>query len=393
MANINNSYVKFARCSSKSNAATKSGDNKNKGTIIFAGTSESGDGEIWLDGKRYGSSTNNNNNPGGVETVSIKPTMSVGYLGTSETLKGTPGEILTQMLVKRYDAFYNKAVIHATQNVNKFVGETMPALSEFSASADKANITSDETKTESGKTSVSILSYSSGNANSVVDDKKSITIKLKATWAAGTSEVKDNTGAIIDDTRDTPSVYKYVDDKKTTVTKSVVLKKIDGKYVIASSNTNDPADDATYVTKKVTASFWRRFKYFTSDNDNVTEIPLVSSNANTEEDSNISATNIGKVAGSVPGDDSLTINANAKYIYLLMPNDHLTSKEKYIIQQLAADGKTFEDTPDALSPVTITTTDGNNQSVTSNVSYGHYDLYKISGMRGDLTFKIISVNK
>lgn len=281
MANTNNSYVKFARCSSKSNAAKKSGNTENKGTIIFAGTSESGDGEIWLDGKRFGSSTNNNNNPGGVEEVSIKPTMKVGYLDTSTTLKGTPGEILTQMLVKRYDAFYNKAAISATLNVNKFVGETMPALSEFDATATKANITSDKTKIESGDTSVSILSYSSGNANSVVDDKKSITITLKATWAAGTSEVKDNTGAIIDDTSSTPAIYKNVDGTKTTVSKSVVLKKDDKKYVIASSNTNEPEDDATYVTKKVTASFWRRFKYFTSDSDNVTEIPLINSNAST----------------------------------------------------------------------------------------------------------------
>lgn len=376
--NINNSnFVSFARLSSKNNA--KKISENNSGAVVFAKGGTGEDGEIWVGGIRYGSSTSNNS--GGETVFTVTPTVTVGNVKKSVKYESvTASSLLQTMLVQEAKAEYVPAKLKITNStVNKFVGETLPSKDDYSVTAETPKIVSDETTTAAGNATSELVFPTGKDANTVINDRTDIVSTIKMTWAKGSAAVKNNLGNAITTNNDIP-VYKKGTD--TQITKSEIIEELSGVgYVVKGSNEDNTNNESKFKTTSVTASFWRRFKYFSSsDNSNVTEIPLLNAEIESNDagaDDNINATNIGTVAGIVP-DDAITLTESEKYYYLLLPNDHFTTGS-YGIQIYNVNAKSYEPSS-ALSKVLVDD---------AEVTYGHYTLYKIEDKRSELKFKIV----
>lgn len=323
MANNNNSYVKFAKLASVTNAKSISEDSKNVDTIIFAGTNNSDgvDGEIWLGGRRYGSSTGNGT-PGSETKITLTPTTTVGYITPNTTINDkTASEILKTMLMQKSDAVYNRATMRISKpTVDKFVGSAIGAGEDSfgTVTVTAPSITSGKTTINAGATSYK-LSYPNGiSSTTIANSKGEFELTMYGTWSKGSGEVKNNVGELITTTNDIPI---YCDDKAIN-SKSDVIEEYTPKgetrsiYVVKGSNTDTTANLSTRLSATVKVCFWYKYRYFISDNAGITTIGV---GTQTNELPNADAAKCPTNAFDI----TVSNEAVGKHLYILVPSDNL----------------------------------------------------------------------
>lgn len=390
MANTN--YVKFAKLGSITNAKSISEDSKNVDTIIFAGTGntdKSVDGEIWLGGRRFGSSTNNNN-PSGETKITLTPTTTVGYITPDTTINDkTASEILKTMLMQKSDAVYNKATMTLSKyTINRFVGETIGANKKSfgTVTVTAPSITSGNTTINAGATSYE-LSYPTGiSSTTTANSVETYTLTMYGTWSKGNGEVKNNVGEPITTNNDI-QIYcdnKAINSKSDVIEEYTPTGESHSIYVIKGSNANTTANLSTRLSADVDVCFWYKYRYFISDNAGITTITT------------------GTQTNELPDADAAKCPANAfnitvsneavgKHLYILVPSDNLGQNDVCKLQTYNAMNGKYESS-NAMSAVKVgnnivTVAIGSDGKVVKNGGVS-YQLYEIDGALASYNFKL-----